>query len=53
MAASLNSVGITYDRLGRYEEALEFMLRALRMREVVYEGADHTYVAAMLSNVGE
>ena len=45
-------MGVAYEQLGKHEEGLEYLLRALRMREAVYEGTDHEDVAVAHSNVG-
>ena len=36
VAWSLNDVGVAYENLGKYEQALEYMQRALRMLQALF-----------------
>lgn len=51
VAASLSSVAVSCEKLGRHMQALSFHLSALKMRENLY-GDCHCDVAASLSSVG-
>lgn len=53
MAHLLNCIGVVYDRLGNYEEALDYKLQALRMRTELHRDViDHKDVASSLNSVG-
>ncbi len=50
-ARALNIMGILYERLGRYQESVDYEGRALAIREQAL-GADHPFVAYSFNNLG-
>lgn len=51
IAISLTDIGISYEGLGLYDEALKNHMRALNIRRKVFEGG-HRDIAASYNNVG-
>lgn len=51
MALSFNNIGIVYDKMGKYAEALEFHTMALAVYEKIL-GSEHLDVARSNNNIG-
>ena len=50
-ATTLNNIGATYDKVGRYEEALKLYYECLAIRKSVLK-EDHPEYATTLNNIG-
>ncbi|MDF3047564.1 MAG: hypothetical protein K0R73_682 [Candidatus Midichloriaceae bacterium] len=51
VASCLNNIGASYERLGKYEDAIKNKEESLEMRRRIYKG-DHADIAASLNNMG-
>ena len=52
VGVALRSVGLAYERLGKYTQALEYHQQALKMYQGLHEREHHADVAAVLRSVG-
>ena len=46
-------MGVAYERLKKYTQALEYYQKALQMQQALHEGENHADVAAALREVGD
>ncbi|CAF3573917.1 unnamed protein product [Rotaria sp. Silwood1] len=51
IAEALNNIGLCYERLGKFELALEYDIRALEMKQRLFPH-NHPDIATSLSNIG-
>ncbi|MDF3047571.1 MAG: hypothetical protein K0R73_689 [Candidatus Midichloriaceae bacterium] len=51
VAASLDNIGITYERLGEYQEALQHHQKSLKMRKRIHKDDSHDFTDS-LNNIG-
>ncbi|ETO35233.1 TPR repeat-containing protein, partial [Reticulomyxa filosa] len=51
VAASLNNIGVVYDSLGDYSQALKYYEESLKMKQELYPG-NHPSLADSLNNIG-
>ena len=47
----MSNIGVVYERMGRFQEALEMYQKALEIRIKVFNGRDHTDVADSKYNI--
>ncbi|RNA14116.1 Tetratricopeptide repeat family, partial [Brachionus plicatilis] len=53
LATSLNNYGLVYDKIGKYEIALEYYNKSLKIREKIYSNQpDHLDLDSSFKNIG-